>query len=112
MGPVCTTANLGDVAFNKEYADFNQEKNDRDVSDHIPGFDVTFREGLERGCVQVPPPSESGTNHILVIILSSLGVVVLLTAIVLGLYCYKKKQIVEDDDRMDSMIYNKNRKTP
>ena len=112
MGPVCTTANLGDVAFNKNYADFNQEKKDRDVSSEIPDFYYTFRQGLERGCVQVPPPSESGTSHTLTIILSSLGVVILLTAIVLGLYCYKKKQIVEDDDRMDSMIYNKNRKTP
>lgn len=54
----------------------------------------------------------SDKNNTLAIILGAVGGVVLLTAIILGIYCFKKNKAVEDDDRMDSMIYKKDKQAP
>ena len=43
MGPICTTANLGDVVFNENYEDHNSVKAANDQSEKIPGSDPTFR---------------------------------------------------------------------
>jgi len=54
---------------------------------------------------------EQSSSHVVAIVLATVGSVLLLTLALVGLYCYKKRQNAkpEDDDRMDSMIYNKNK---
>ena len=76
-----------------------------------------MRDGLERNCVKVPEYESVNTieekkNYTVAIVVGSIGGVVLITAIVLGIYCFKKHRNEEDDDRMDSMIYNKDKQQP
>ena len=54
---------------------------------------------------------DNSSSNVVAIVLATVGSVLLLTLALVGLYCYKKRQQpkTEDDDRMDSMIYNKNK---
>lgn len=54
---------------------------------------------------------DNSSSHVVAIVLATVGSVLLLTLALIGLYCYKKRKqpLAEDDDRMDSMIYNKNK---
>ena len=53
MGTICTTANLGDVVFNKEYQGYNQNKESKDQSSQIEGQVVNFNNNLPDGCMDI-----------------------------------------------------------
>lgn len=115
IGQICPTANLGDIVFNQKYDKYNANKINFDKSTPIPDASVDFKTDLVNTCLPTPvddddiigPVKDEGSS-LGIIIGASVGGVVLLTAVVLGIYCFKKNKggaTPGDSDKMDRLLY-------
>ena len=112
LGPICPTANLGDIVFNQQYDKYNANKVNSDSSEPIPGAEVNYKTDLSNNCLATPQDADDIIGPVTpkksmlgVIIGGSVGGVVLLTIIAVGLYCYKKKnaRTPGDDDKLQHL---------
>lgn len=55
VGPICKTANLGDVVYNDNYKFYNKTLDAGDQSEPIPGAQVIWAKGLTNDCIPPPP---------------------------------------------------------
>jgi len=66
IGPICKTANLGDIAYNKKYKYYNNQSIESDKSTEIPGAQVIFANDLDNTCIPPPPvdPIDDGPSDV------------------------------------------------
>lgn len=58
VGPICKTAHLGDIIYNKDYKYYDPASLTNDTSTAIPDAKFILAKDLDNSCVPVPPDPE------------------------------------------------------
>lgn len=118
IGPICKTAHLGDIVYNKDYAHYNPNLHSNDTSAST-GKDVIYAQNLVNECIPPVPdkedtapesggatePPTKSSNTMLAVALSVGGAALILTIVIISIYCYRK---AAQKQTFNSVADNKN----
>lgn len=91
LGPICETANLGEMQYDPKYSDYDPQSGD--ISLKTSDAEITSDPTLVNTCVKAPLRSETAAkdSSTLVAILATCGGVFIITIVVIAVYLYRKK---------------------